>query len=59
MEPTSLLANYSAIATDHDYTLLEGQPLSQLPDTSWYIPSLSAPPVPFVLGLSLGLRGLI
>ena len=44
MEPASLLACYSAIAADHDYTLLEGQPLSQLPDTSWYIPSLPAPP---------------
>ena len=50
MEPTSLLAHYSAISADHDYTLLEGQPLSQLPDTSWYIPSLPAPPIPFVLG---------
>ena len=50
MELTSLLAHYSAIAADHDYTLLEGQPLSQLPDTSWYIPSLPAPPIPFVLG---------
>ena len=50
MEPASLLARYSAIAADHDYTLLEGQPLSQLPDTSWYIPSLPAPPVPCVLG---------
>ena len=50
MEPASLLACYSAIATDHDYTLLEGQPLSQLPDTSWYIPSLPAPPIPFGLG---------
>src|SRR5579863_3430011 len=50
MEPTSLLAHYSAIAVDHNYTLLEGQPLSQLPDTSWYIPSLPAPPIPFVLG---------
>ena len=49
MEPASLLACYSAIAADHDYTLLEGQPLSQLPDTSWYIPSLPASPVPFVL----------
>ena len=49
MEPASLLACYSAIAADHDYTLLEGQPLSQLPDTSWYIPSLPAPPIPFVL----------
>ena len=50
MEPASLLACYSAIAADHNYTLLKGQPLSQLPDTSWYIPSLSAPPIPFVLG---------
>ena len=49
MEPASLLAHYSAIAADHNYTLLEGQPLSQLPDTSWYIPSLPAPPIPFVL----------
>ena len=49
MEPASLLACYSAIAADHDYTLLEGQPLSQLPDTSWYIPSLPAPQIPFVL----------
>ena len=49
MEPASLLAHYSAIAADHDYTLLEGQPLSQLPDTSWYIPSLPSPPIPFVL----------
>ncbi|KIM57297.1 hypothetical protein SCLCIDRAFT_28910 [Scleroderma citrinum Foug A] len=59
MEPASLLACYSTIAADHNYTLLEGQPLSQLPDTSWYIPSLPAPPIPFVLGLSSGLRGLI
>ena len=50
MEPASLLACYSAIAADHDYTLLEDQPLSQLPDTSWYIPSLPAPSIPFVLG---------
>ena len=49
MEPASLLACYSAIAADHDYTLLEGQPLSQLQDTSWYIPSFPAPPIPFVL----------
>ena len=49
MEPASLLACYSAIAADHDYTLLKGQPLSQLPDTFWYIPSLPAPPIPFVL----------
>ena len=49
MEPASLLACYFAIAADHDYTILEGQPLSQLPDTSWYIPSLPAPPIPFVL----------
>ncbi|KIM58087.1 hypothetical protein SCLCIDRAFT_28363 [Scleroderma citrinum Foug A] len=49
MEPTSLLACYSAIAADHNYALLEGQPLSQLPDTSWYIPSLPAPQIPFVL----------
>ncbi|KIM50366.1 hypothetical protein SCLCIDRAFT_34366 [Scleroderma citrinum Foug A] len=55
MEPASLLARYSAIAADHNYTLLEGQPLSQLPNTSWYIPSLPAPPIPFVLSLSLGL----
>ena len=50
MEPTSLLARYSTMAADHNYTLLEGQPLSQLPDTSWYIPSLPAPPIPVVLG---------
>ena len=49
MEPASLLAHYSAIAADHNYTLLEGQPLFQLPDTSWYIPSHPAPPIPFVL----------
>ena len=49
MEPASLLARYSTIAADHDDTLLKGQPLSQLPDTSWYIPSLPAPPIPFVL----------
>ncbi|KIM54797.1 hypothetical protein SCLCIDRAFT_30846 [Scleroderma citrinum Foug A] len=59
MEPASLLACYSDIAADHDYTLLEGQPLSQLPDTSWYIPSIPAPPIPFVLSLLSGLRGLI
>ena len=50
MEPASLLARYSAIAADHNYTLLEGQPLSQLPDTPWYIASLPAPQIPFVLG---------
>ena len=49
MEPASLLARYSTIAADHNYTQLEGQPLSQLPDTSWYIPSHPAPPIPFVL----------
>ncbi|KIM52223.1 hypothetical protein SCLCIDRAFT_32835 [Scleroderma citrinum Foug A] len=51
MEPATLLVHYSAIATDHGYALLEGQPLSQFPSTVWYIPSLPAPPVPFVLGL--------
>ena len=45
MEPASLLARYSTISADHNYTLLEGQPLSQLPDTPWYIPSLPAPPI--------------
>ena len=49
MEPTSLLARYSAIAADQNFTLLKGQPLSQLPDTAWYILSLPAPPIPFVL----------
>ena len=38
------------VTADHNYTLLEGQPHSQLPDTSWYILSLPAPPIPFVLG---------
>ena len=42
MEPASLLAHYSTIAADHNYALLEVQPLSQLPDTSWYILSLPA-----------------
>ena len=46
MEPASLLARYSAIAADHDYTLLEGQPLSQLPGTSWYILSFLLPQSP-------------
>ena len=59
MEPASLLARYSAIAADHDYTLLEGQPLSQLPDTSWYIPSLPAPPIPFVLSQCILLLSLL
>ena len=49
IEPASFLARYSTIAADHNYTLLKGQPLSQLPDTSWYIQSLPAPPIPFVL----------
>ena len=59
MEPASLLAHYSAIAADHNYTLLEGQPLFQLPDTSWYIPSLPAPPIPFVLGQCVLLLSLL
>ena len=59
MEPASLLARYSAIAADHNYTLLEGQPLSLLPDTSWYIPSLPAPPIPFVLGQCVLLLSLL
>ena len=59
MEPASLLACYSAIAVDYDYTLLEGQPLSQLPDTSWYILSLPAPPIPFVLGQHILLLSLL
>ena len=58
MEPTSLLAHYSTIAADHDYTLLKGQPLSQLPDTPWYIPSHPAPPIPFVLGQRIFLLSL-
>ena len=58
MEPTSLLAHYSAIAADHDYTLLEGQPLSQLPDTPQYIPS-PAPPIPFVLSQCILLLSLL
>ena len=57
MEPASLLARYSAIAADHNYTLLKSQPLSQLPDTSWYILSLPAPPIPFVLGQCVLLLG--
>ena len=59
MEPTSLLACYSTIAADHDYTLLKGQPLSQLPDTPWYIPSLPAPQIPFVLGQHILLLSLL
>ena len=59
MEPASLLAHYSAIAADHNYTLLEGQPLSWLPDTSCYIPSLPAPPIPFVLGQHVLLLSLL
>ena len=59
MEPASLLARYSTIAADHNYTLLEGQPLSQLPDTSWYIPSHPAPPIPFVLGQCVLLLSLL
>ena len=50
MESASLLACYSTVAADHDYTLLKCQPLSRLPDTAWYIPSLPASSVPFVLG---------
>ena len=49
MEPASLLACYSAVSEDHNYILLEDQPLSQLPDTSWYISSLPAPPIIFIL----------
>ena len=68
MEPASLLACYFTIAADHNYTLLEGQLLSHLPDASWYIPSLPAPPIPSVSclsfslvisGLSSGLKGCI
>ena len=59
MEPASLLAHYSAIAADHNYTLLEGQPISQPPDTSWYILSLPAPPIPFVLGQHVLLLSLL
>ena len=59
MEPTSLLACYSSIAADHNYTLLEGQPLSWLPDIFWYIPSLPAPPIPFVLGQCILLLSLL
>ena len=47
MEPASLLARYSAIAADHDYTLLKGQPLSQLPDTSLYTRPFLLPQSPF------------
>ena len=59
MEPTSPLAWYSAIAADHNYTLLEGQPLSQLPHTVWYIQSHPAPPIPFVLGQCILLLSLL
>ena len=58
MQSTSLLACYSAIAADHNYTLLESQHLFQLPDTSWYILSLPAPPIPVVLGQHILLHSL-
>ena len=50
MEPTSPVDCFSAIALQHNYVLLVGQPLTDLPHAAWFIPLHPVPSQPLVLG---------
>ena len=50
MEPTSPVDRFSAIASQHNYVLLVGQPLTDLPHAAWFIPLHPIPSQPLALG---------
>ena len=50
MEPTSPVDRFSAIALQHNYVLLVGQPLTDLPCAAWFIPLHLIPSQPLTLG---------
>ena len=50
MEPASPVDRFSAIASQHNYVLLVGQPLTDLPHASWFIPLHPVPSQPLILG---------
>ena len=49
MGPTSPVDRFSAIALQHNYILLVGQPLTDLPHAAWFIPLHPVPSQPLVL----------
>ena len=50
MEPTSPVDRFSVITLQHNYVLLVGQPLTDLPHAAWFIPLHPVPSQPRVLG---------
>ena len=50
MEPASPVDHFSAIALQHNYVLLVGQPLTNLPHAAWFIPLHPISSQPLVLG---------
>ena len=50
MEPASPVDRFLAIASQHNYVLLVGQPLTDLPHATWFIPLHPVPSQPLVLG---------
>ena len=50
MEPASPVDRFSAIASQHNYVLLVGQPLTDLPHAAWFIPLHPVPSQPLALG---------
>ena len=49
MEPASPVDHFSAIALQHNYVLLVGKPLTDLPHAAWFIPLHPVPSQPLVL----------
>ena len=49
MEPASPVDRFSVIASQHNYVLLVGQPLTDLPHAAWFIPLHPVPSQPLVL----------
>ena len=50
MEPASPVDHFSAIASQHNYVLLVGQPLTDLLHAAWFIPLHPVPSQPLILG---------
>ena len=50
MEPASPVDCFSAIALQHNYVLLVGQPLTDLQHAAWFIPLHPVPSQPLILG---------
>ena len=50
MEPASPVDRFLAIALQHNYVLLVGQPLTDLLHAAWFIPLHPLPSQPLVLG---------